>query len=338
MKNLVYIGNKLSQRGGTPTSVDILAPLLLKEGFEVKTASSKNNKLFRLADMLLTVFRNRKTNNYVLIDTYSTQNFWYAYAVGRLCQKLNLKYIPILRGGDIPARLERSPQVSKRLFGKAFLNVAPSLYMKTVFQQAGILNVKYIPNSIHLKDYRFKERQKLRPNLLWVRAFAEIYNPSQALKVLELLLRDYPNAELCMVGPVKDDSWKDCIRYAKLHRLPVRFSGRLSKEEWIALSEQYDVFLNTTNIDNTPVSVIEAMALGLPVISTNVGGLPYLISADIDGILVPPNDPERMASAVKNVLQDPHRSLERTQAARKKVEAFDWKVVKEMWKSVLEFS
>ena len=285
--------------------------------------------------MLWLVYRNRKTTDYVIIDTYSTQNFWYADIVGRLCQKLNLNYLPILHGGELPARLERSPKASKKLFGKAFLNVAPSLYMKTLFQQKGFTKVRYIPNSISLSDYIYIERNDLRPKLLWVRSFADIYNPLQALKVLELLLPEYPDAELCMIGPKKDDSWKDCIRYAKLHRLPVRFPGRLNKESWTALSEEYDIFLNTTNIDNTPVSVIEAMALGLPVVSTKVGGLPYLISADIDGIMVPPNDPERMASAVKNILQDPQRSVRRTGAARKKVEAFDWERVKEMWISVL---
>lgn len=335
MQNLIYIGNELSSRGGTPTSIDTLAPLLREEGFKVKTASSKKNKLLRLGDMLWLVYRNRKETDYVLLDTYSTQNFWYAYAVARLCQKLNLKYIPILHGGELSARLERTPKVSKRVFSEAFLNVAPSLYMKTIFQQAGFTNVKYLPNSIPLSDYAYLERQDPRPKLLWVRAFAEIYNPLLALKTLELLLPDYPNAELCMVGPKKDDSWKECIRYAKLHRLPVRFPGRLSKEEWKALSADFDIFLNTTNIDNTPISLIEAMALGLPVVSTNVGGLPYLISADIDGLLVPPNDPERMASAVKNILQDPQRSLERTKAARKKVEAFDWERVKVMWRGVL---
>lgn len=337
MQNLIYIGNELRSRDGTPTSIDTLAPLLREEGFKVQTASNKKNKLFRLAHMLWTVFRNRKATDYVLIDTYSTQNFRYAYAVGILCQKLQLKYIPILHGGELPDRLQRSPKASKRLFGKAFINVAPSLYMKTVFQQAGFTNVRYIPNSIQMEEYTFKERIELRPKLLWVRAFAEIYNPVQALKVLEVLLPQYSTAELCMVGPVKDDSWKECIRYAKLHRLPVRFAGRLSQKEWKELSGQYDIFLNTTNIDNTPVSVIEAMALGLPIVSTNVGGLPYLISADIDGVLVPPNEPDRMATAVKSLLQDPHRSLQRTWAARSKVEAFDWERVKKSWKELLNF-
>ena len=288
-----------------------------------------------MLDMLWLVYRCRKSTDYVLIDTYSTQNFWYAYVAGLLCQKLQLKYIPILHGGELSKRLERSPNHGKKLFGNAYVNIAPSLYMKTVFQQSGFLNVRYIPNSIHLEDYECQERRLLRPRLMWVRAFAEIYDPFSAIKVLELLLPDHPEATLCMVGPKKDDSYEECLRYARRESLPVKFPGKLSKKKWIELSRDYDIFLNTTTIDNTPVSVIEAMALGLPVISTNVGGLPFLISADIDGILIPPGDPQRMAEAVKNILKDPQRSVERARAARSKVEAFDWKRVKLLWQELL---
>lgn len=285
--------------------------------------------------MLWLVFSNRKAADFVLIDTYSTQNFWYAVAVGKFCRLLKLKYIPILHGGELPARLQRSSEASKKLFGNAFLNVAPSLYMKTLFQQAGIVNVKYIPNSIHLENYRYTERMSVQPKLFWLRAFAKIYDPMLAIKVLEELLPDYPAAELCMLGPKKDESYNECLKYVRRKNLPVKLKGRLSKSEWINISEDYDIFLNTTGIDNTPVSVIEAMALGLPVVSTNVGGLPYLISADIDGILVPPKDPSRMAAAVKNIIKDPDRRLQRTRAARKKVETFDWRLVKRQWISLL---
>lgn len=291
--------------------------------------------MLRLLDMLWLVYRSRKSTDFVLMDTYSTKNFWYGYAVAVLCQRLQLKYIPLLHGGELPARLENSPRASSVLFSKAFLNVAPSLYMKTAFQQAGIARVKYIPNSIPIQNYPYRERPSLAPRLLWVRAFAQIYDPMLAVKVLELLLPLFPESELCMVGPVKDDSYKECLRYVRQKQLPVKFPGRLSKEDWAALSRRYDIFLNTTSVDNTPVSVIEAMALGLPVISTNVGGLPYLISADIDGVLVPPRDPQRMAEAVKNLLKDPERSMERTRAARKKIQRFDWAIVKEQWQRIL---
>ena len=335
LKEVLYLGNQLEVRGGTPTSVDTLAPLLRKEGFAVITASAKNNKLLRLLDMMVIVWRHRKTVNYVLIDTYSTQNFWYTYAVALLCQKLHLKYIPILHGGELPRRLKSSLRASEKIFKNAFLNVAPSLYLKSEFETAGYHNLRYIPNSIEIKNYPFLERRNPRPKLLWVRAFAEIYNPLLALQVLELLLTKYPKAELCMVGAVKDESFDTCKRAASEKRLPVTFPGKLEKEEWISLSTEYDIFLNTTNVDNTPISVIEAMALGLPVISSNVGGLPFLISADIDGILVPPNDAARMAKAVENIIEDPTRSLERTRLARKKTEAFDWQIVKQDWLNLL---
>ena len=68
----------------------------------------------------------------------------------------------------------------------------------------------------------------------------------------------------------------------------MNFTGKLSKQEWRDLSKDYNVFINTTNFDNTPVSVIEAMALGIPVVSTNVGGLPFLITDKVDGVLVEP--------------------------------------------------
>ena len=83
--------------------------------------------------MVWVVYRNRKSTDYVLIDTYSTQNFWFAHVTGLLCQRLQLKYIPILHGGELLKRLENSPKSAKKVFGKAFMNVAPSLYMKTVF-------------------------------------------------------------------------------------------------------------------------------------------------------------------------------------------------------------
>ena len=97
----------------------------------------------------------------------------------------------------------------------------------------------------------------------------------------------------------------------------------------------YDIFLNTTNFDNMPVSVIEAMALGLPLVSTNVGGMPFLIEDGVDGILVPPGDTKAMAGAIKDLLADPEKARKMAARARKKAEGFDWKVVAGQWKELL---
>ncbi|OEY71641.1 glycosyltransferase family 4 protein [Salegentibacter salarius] len=335
MKNLLYIGNELEPRGGAPTSIDRLTPLLKKEGFEVKTSSAKENQLLRLSEMMTSIIRNKSWADVVLIDTYSTRNFWYAVLTAELCSKLELDYILLLHGGDLPGRLKSNPKLSASLFKKAKLNIAPSRYLFKVFQQAGFVNIIYIPNSIFLKDYSFKIRKVIKPKLFWVRAFAEIYNPMLAIKVLEELLKEYPEAELCMVGPEKDESYKECLNYAESNKLPVKFPGKLAKQEWTDLSKEYDIFLNTTNVDNTPVSLIEAMALGLPIISTNVGGIPYLLQDQGTGLLVSPNDKKAMLDAIKKLLQNTELTENLSQNARHQSQKFDWEIVKEEWKKVL---
>ncbi|GGW78856.1 glycosyltransferase family 4 protein [Salegentibacter mishustinae] len=335
MKNLLYIGNVLELRGGAPTSIDRLAPLFRKEGFPVRTSSAKKNQLLRLAEMMTSIIRNKSWADVVLIDTYSTRNFWYAVLTAKLCSKLNLDYILLLHGGGLPERLKNIPKLSASLFKKAKLNIAPSLYLFEEFQLAGFKNIEYIPNSIFLKDYTFKARKNLKPKLLWVRAFAEIYNPMLAINVLEDLSKEYPDARLCMVGPQKDESYKECVSYAESNKLPVKFTGKLTKQEWTDLSKEYDIFLNTTNVDNTPVSLIEAMALGFPIISTNVGGIPYLVKDQETGLLVPPKNKLAILDAIKSLLENSNLAENLSRNARNQAKKFDWKIVKKEWKEVL---
>ena len=335
MKNLLYIGNELQPRGGSPTTIDRLAPLFKREGFQVKTSSSRENQFLRLVEMMTSVISNKSWLDVVLIDTYSTRNFWYAVLIAELCQKLALDYILLLHGGELPKRIEKSPKLSASLFNRAKLNIAPSFYLFQKFKEADFRNIKYIPNFICLEDYPYKIRKIVAPKLLWVRAFAEIYNPILAIKVIEALLIEYPEGELCMVGPQKDHTYKECVDYAEKHKIPVKFPGKLSKPEWIELSKDYDIFLNTTDIDNTPVSLIETMALGLPIVSTNVGGIPYLLQDQKTAVLVPSRDIEAMLGAVKDILKNPNSAEKISQNARHQAESYDWKTVKEEWKEVL---
>ncbi len=334
-KKILYLGNKPSQRTGTVTTIETLSLLLASEGFEVITASAVKNRALRLLDMITATIKYRNVVDYVLIDTYSTLNFTYAVVVAKLCRKFKIPYIPILHGGDLPNRLVKSPKACANLFGNAYTNVSPSHYLMYEFKKAGFSNVTYIPNTIEIINYPFLLRKEIEPKLLWVRSFSKVYNPILAIKILKELLPRFPEASLCMVGPEKDGSLSECKESAKNENLPVTFTGRLKKQDWIALSAAYSIFINTTNVDNTPVSVIEAMALGLPVISTNVGGIPYLIDSETTGILVPPNDAEELTVAICSLLTDNSLASSLSENARRKVEAFDWKEVKGSWLALL---
>lgn len=130
--------------------------------------------------------------------------------------------------------------------------------------------------------------------------------------------------------------YKKTKEYAKTLGVEVTFTGKLSKADWITLSEDYTIFINTTNFDNMPVSVIEAMALGLPVISTNVGGLPLLIDDEKEGFLVNSNSENEFIEAIKKIQSHPENMHKMTLNAQKKVENYDWNVVKKLWISLLQ--
>ncbi|WP_282069492.1 glycosyltransferase family 4 protein [Olleya namhaensis] len=331
MTNLVYIGNKLTNTGKTATTIDTLGKGLEDAGFKVSYASSYTNIVFRFIDMLWTVFKHRKATDYVLIDTYSTLNFYYAYGVSQLCRMLKLKYIPILHGGNLSNRLKNNPKLSASIFNNAYVNSAPSNFLKVQFKNHGYTNVTVIPNSIAIQQYPFKQRTIDHIRLLWVRSFSELYNPKLAVSILHALKLKGVDATLCMIGPDNDGSLNTTQAYAKSLGVSVDFPGKLSKADWIARAKDYNVFINTTNFDNTPVSVIEAMALGLPIVSTNVGGLPYLIKDSKNGVLVAPEAIDAFVTAILDYKDKPEFLQSVVKQARSTAESFDWEVVKQQW-------
>ena len=332
---LLYLGNQLSKHGYNKTTIETLGLQLEQEGYVVYYASNKKTFLFRLLDMMLAVFIYRKKVTCILIDTYSTKAFWYAFVCSQLARVFNIKYIPILHGGNLPNRLQKNPKLCQMVFANAYQNVAPSGYLRQAFQEAGFTNVIYIPNSIEIEKYAFKNRTEFAPKLLWVRAFATIYNPEMAVKVLFELQRIYPNASLTMVGPDKDGSLQTTKAFADFINCKVSFTGQLSKEDWWQLASEHDIFINTTHFDNTPISVMEAMALGLPVVSTNVGGIPYLLADKENALLVNDDDVSSMTDAICSLLEDQQKASDLALNARHFIEQMDWNVVKEEWKGVL---
>ena len=335
MKNLLYIGNKLSDHGYTSTSIETLGTFLEAEGYHVYYASSKKNKFFRMCEMIYQTFKYSKKVDYVLIDTYSTKNFWYAFIISQLCRLLNLKYIPKLHGGDLPSRIIRSKFFSNLIFKNAYINITPSYYLFEAFKENGYTNLKYIPNTIELQLYTQYKKEFKTPKLLWVRSFANIYNPIMAVKVFIDIKKVFPDAKLCMVGPKKDDSHSRTLQFAKKNNVDVVFTGILSKEEWIELSKEYNVFINTTHFDNTPISVIEAMALGIPVVSTNVGGIPYLLEENSNALLVNDDDSKAMANQIFRLFKEANLPQILSKKGKETVESFDWELVKKQWTELL---
>lgn len=332
---ILYIGNKLSSHGNTTTLIETLGENLESENYKVLYTSSKKNKVVRMLDMVLKTFIHARKSDYVLIDTYSTTNFWYAFVTSQICRLFSTKYIPILHGGKLPSRIEKSRITSKMIFSNSYINVAPSGYLLEVFKKKNFKTI-YIPNSIQESEYKFEVRNFDYPRLFWLRSFSKIYNPILATKVLLKLKEKYPEATLCMVGPKKDESFEITKNFAHQNNLKVKFTGMLSKEDWIELSKDYNVFLNTTHYDNTPLSVIEAMALGFPIVSTNVGGIPFLLEHNFNALLVNDNDLETMILEIDRIFTEKMLPEKLISNSQNTIEKFDWKIVKNQWIELLK--
>lgn len=324
-----------SSASSNPATIDLLAAKF-SEFSAVKCASSRKNQILRAFDMLFVYFRQRSEAQALVVDTYSGWGFYYALVFCFLSRLSNIQFIPILHGGSLPERDLRNPKLVKYLLQRSNHVVSPSKYLQNWATLLGY-SCDYIPNFIEIKNYLYKHRGNPGPRLLWVRAFHEVYNPQMAVDILAGLLIKYSNAQLCMIGPDKDGSLVEVLEYAKELGVQEHLTtpGGMTKKEWCRLSREYDIFINTTNVDNMPVSVIEAMALGLPIVSTDVGGMPFLINDQENGLLSPAGDFDAMSMNVIKLLDDQELFNRLAYAGRKVAEEFSWQKVAPKWRQIL---
>jgi glycosyltransferase involved in cell wall biosynthesis len=191
-------------------------------------------------------------------------------------------------------------------------------------------------NPIDLSAYHFKPRPNPEPRLIWLRAFHNIYNPGLAPRVIVKLVKEFPEIHLTMIGRDKGSLLETKRMAADLGVAHcITFQNSIPKSEVPVWLNRHDIFINTTNVDNAPVSVVEAMACGLCVVSTDVGGIPYLIEHETDALLTPADDVDAMASAVRRVLTEATLAAKLGQNARQKAEQFDWSAILPQWERIL---
>lgn len=334
---VLFVGNFISAVTGANSLSEDVAGHLAAAGWEIFTASRITRRFPKLMDMVWSAWRLRKRYRLAHVDVFSGDAFFWAEIVCWALRRAGKKYILTLRGGNLPQFAGKWPGRVRRLLTSAEAVVAPSEYLREGLKPYCARSV-LLPNSLDLRQYGYRERSEARPRIIWLRAFHEIYNPALAPRVLAELVREYPDVRLTMVGRDKGDGTYQATR-GVARELGVEdrmeFPGGVSKADVPGWLDRFDVFLNTTNVDNTPVSVIEAMACGLCVVSTNVGGLPFLLADGEDALLADPGDGVSLARAVHRVISEKGLSGRLSRNARKKVEQFDWSITIPQWENLL---
>jgi glycosyltransferase involved in cell wall biosynthesis len=116
----------------------------------------------------------------------------------------------------------------------------------------------------------------------------------------------------------------------------VRFPGFLTVEGKFDAGGQAHIFLNTNHVDNMPVSIVEACAMGLPVVATSVGGIRDLLTDRETGLLVPDGEVEAMAQAVLRLVDQPELASRLSENGRRLAERSSWLRVRPQWEAVFE--
>jgi glycosyltransferase involved in cell wall biosynthesis len=333
--NICIIGNLLGSRQGFVTTQGlILSELFQREGHQVSRASSRVNRVLRLADVLWTLFRNRNNTDVVMLEIYSGLSMVMADASSVLCRILRLPLVGVLHGGDLPKFADRYPGWTVRVLRRCDRLIAPSRFLAERLGTRGF-KIRVIPNVVELSEYPFRARRQIAPKLIWMRSFHPLYNPHMAIKVIRELRTEYPSASLVMAGMDKglEKEVKQIVSKTGLDEA-VSFPGFLTREAKVQQFSQADIFINTTRTDNMPVSLLEAFAFGLPVIATRVGGVEKLITHGKDGLMVDDDNVDQMVNAVKLLLNDPELAETISINARQLAETSSWSNVRTQWEDL----
>lgn len=334
---VLFVGNFLPASNWSRTVGEELALRLSAVGWQTLATSREPHRVRRLLDMVRTAWQRRQEFDVAHVDVYSGAAFVWAEAVCATLRAANKPYVLTLHGGNLPEFAARWPGRVSRLLRGARYVTTPSDYLRDALRRhRGDLLL--LPNAIDISIYPFRERSNLHPRVAWLRAFHSIYNPVLAVDVLASLAEGASDVHLTMIGPDKGDGSLDRTR-ARAVQLGVEgrlnITGPIPKSAVPERLAEHDVFINTTNIDNAPVSVIEAMACGLCVVSTRVGGIPYLARDGREALLVPAGDAAAMAAAVRRLLTEPTLAASLSRNARAATEAADWAAVLPSWEDLL---
>ena len=232
------------------------------------------------------------------------------------------------RSGEAPDHLQRSA-IARKTIAQVDLNIVPSRFLVEVFGGFGI-DATIIPNIVDRTQFTFRERDPLRPRLVSTRNFDALYNVAATIRAFRMVQDQWPDASLTLVGGGPQEAELRAL-VEQLRLRNVTFVGRVTPDEIAGFYAANDIYIQSPNIDNMPTSVLEAFASGLPVVSTEAGGVPAILTHGEHGLLAPLADYETLGHHVLRLLRSPDYARGLARAAFETTNACTWAAVREQW-------
>lgn len=246
-----------------------------------------------------------------------------AIAIGR-CMR-----VPVVinyRGGEADAFLRRSGGLVRFAMRSATSLVVPSGFLQRVFADHGMAAL-VVPNIIDLNRFAPGAQGASSDHVVVTRNLEAIYGIDTALRAFALVLATRPSARLTIAGTGPEEPVLRALAHTLGLGNAVQFVGRLDRDAVASLYRQARVALNPSRVDNMPNSVLEAMACKVPLVSTNVGGVSYIVQDGRTALLVPADDEKRMAHALLRLLSDEQLHTSLAHAGAQEVLRYTWEQV-----------
>ncbi len=274
---------------------------------------------------------------YDIIHVFSASYFSFVLAptpailIGKAFGKrLILNY----HSGEAEDHLANWQETAFPLIRKVDRIIVPSGYLVDVFEKFGF-RASAIYNFVETSMYKFRKREPVRPIFLSNRNFEELYNVECTIRAFALIQKEIPDSRLIVAGGGKlEHRLKATVKELSLKN--VEFLGEVNQKEMVDAYDRADIYINSSNIDNMPSSIIEAFAAGLAVVSTDAGGIPYIVKTGKMGLLSPVGDYDALAKNALKLLNNPELAQEVIENARVETQKYSWENAKASWCELYE--
>jgi glycosyltransferase involved in cell wall biosynthesis len=341
---IAIVGPLPPPSGGMANQTLQLAELLRSEGVQVEVVRTNPpyhpawvgrlrgvRALWRMAPYLVALWRASGRAQLVHVMANSGWS-WHLFAAPAIwiAHQRRVPVVVNYRGGDAERFFADSFARIKPTLARASTVVVPSRFLASVFARYGVAT-HIVPNIIDLARFPPRTGAPAAPHLIVTRNLEPIYDVGTAIRAFALVRKRHPDARLTIAGdgPARADLAALAVELAVADG--VTFSGSLENREISNLYGSASLMLNPSTVDNMPISILEAWASGVPVVSTNAGGVPYLVDEGRNALLVDPQRPDAMADAALRVLESPDLASSLTKAGRAAAEQCAWPNVREAW-------
>lgn len=326
MKKVLLIANYKPGTGGISGQVEKLHAYLDKEGVVNVVFSTKGSLAYRI-QVPFKLLKVAKDYDVLHVHTCSHWGF-ITTVLGVWAGKwLKKKVVVTYHGGGAEQFFSRHPRLVKKYLCQTDANIVLSGFLGNVFDKYQI-PYTVIPNIVELEEGRFCPRATIEPTFISIRTLSPLYNIECIIKAFKVVKKACPSARLTIVGDGPSrDSLEQFVRSESIQ--DVTFVGRVDNARIYEYLNQSDIMLSAPRIDNMPVSVLEGFNAGLLVISSNVGGVPYMIEDEVNGLLFESNNSMALAEKMMWALSHQDESHNMIDNAKEAVKLYSWERVRE---------